>query len=309
MIKKLNLDLIHTHTEFSLGLFGKYMSKQLQIPNIHTYHTMYEDYVHYLTFGKQTKLTPKMAKVLSRVFCNKSNRVIAPTEKVKNILEEYGVKKPIHVIPTGIDLQPFQKENFSPEDIQALREQFHIESKDPVILFVGRIAKEKSIDVIIKAMPDVLQKFPTAKLLIIGEGPERKDLENLAATLDVKDSVIFGGQQPWSEIGKFYQLGNVFVSASVTETQGLTFAEAMAGGIPVVAKYDKNLEGMIEDHKTGRLFYHDSDLSSILIDIFSNQENTVQMTQNAYMAVQQYSADLFGERVASLYEDVLKEMK
>ena len=309
MIKKLNLDLIHTQTEFSLGLFGKYVSKHLHLPNVHTYHTMYEDYVHYITFGKKTKITPKMARGLSRIFCNKSNRVIAPTEKVKDILKSYKVQKPIEAIPTGINLEPFKKENFDPKEIQLLREKFHIQHDDPVILFVGRLAKEKSIDVIIKAMPNVLQQFPTAKLLIIGDGPEKKYLEGLSTTLEIQSSIIFAGQQPWNMIGEFYQLGSIFVSASVTETQGLTFAEAMAGKIPVVAKYDKNLEGMLENNKTGKIFYHDNELSSILCELIADPFNAQQMAQNAYIAVQQYSSTLFGERVIQLYEEVLAENK
>lgn len=308
IIRKLNLDIIHTHTEFSLGNFGKRMARQLGIPVIHTYHTMYKDYVHYISKGKLVRVTNEIAKQFSKNYCSTCHTIIAPTEKVENLLKDYGVKKPIRVIPTGINLEPFRKENYRSEELQELKRSFGISPDDSIVLFVGRLAKEKSIDVVVNQMPALIKKHPKAKFLIVGDGPSRKDLEALAKKLNCEKSVIFTGEQPWDSIGKFYQLGDVFVSASVTETQGLTFAEAMAAHIPVVAKQDKSIEGIIEDRKTGRVFANDEQLAEVLYELLTDEEQTKQIIENAYEMVELLSAENFGKKVENVYMDVLEVM-
>jgi len=171
------------------------------------------------------------------------------------------------VIPTGVNIEPFEKSNYDEQLIKDEKKCFGINENEPVILFIGRIAKEKSIDVIINSMNELIKKIPNCKLLIVGDGPERENLEELTNNLAISKSVVFAGEKPWAEIGKYYQMGDVFVGASLTETQGLTFAEAMAAQIPVVAKYDKNLDGIIEDKINGRVFYKDEDLAGILYGI------------------------------------------
>ncbi|WP_058486427.1 glycosyltransferase family 4 protein [Defluviitalea phaphyphila] len=307
LVKQLNLDIIHTQTEFSLGIFGKIMSKKLNIPIVHTYHTMYEDYVHYISKGKLTKITPKMARSLSKLFCNRCDTIIAPTNKVKELLLEYGVRKDIKVIPTGINIEPFKKEKFNKKEIEQLKNKLGIKETDHVILFIGRVAKEKSIDVIIKSMPKILAKIPNTKLLIVGDGPIKKDLENLCENLNITKSVIFAGEQPWKEIGKFYQIGDVFVSASITETQGLTFAEAMAAKIPVVAKQDKSIEGIINDGIDGRIFTEDEELPSILIELLTKKEIRNKLAENAAIMVEPLSSTHFGNNIEQVYKSLLPE--
>jgi 1,2-diacylglycerol 3-alpha-glucosyltransferase len=175
-----------------------------------------------------------------------------------------------------------------------------------VILFIGRIAKEKSIDVVIRSMSELTKKLPTAKFLIVGDGPLKKDLEALAKLLHIEENIIFAGEQPWETISKYYHLSNVFVSASVTETQGLTFAEAMASGTPVVAKQDKNLEGMVIDGMNGRIFENNEDLAHVLYDILSNKEKYDYMSQKSMEMVEPYSSSYFGDKIEKLYMEMLK---
>lgn len=302
-ITDLKLDIVHTQTEFSLGIFGKTFSKAFHVPMVHTYHTMYEDYVHYIANG--ALVTPAMAKEFSKLFCNGANAVIAPTEKVKHFLLEYGVKKTIHIIPTGIDTKLFQKSNFKQEDILAVKEELNLSPNAPVILSLGRVAKEKSIDVVIRAMPKLLQKLPYAVLVIVGDGPVREELEHLTASLGITKSVRFTGAKPWNEIGIYYQLGDVFVSASVTETQGLTFAEAMAGGIAVVAKKDESIENLVKDNETGILFEHDEELADKLYDILTDKEKYNRLVKASIEAMEALSVETFAKNVEALYKDIV----
>ncbi len=304
-IKRLKLDIILSQTEFSLGIFAKLVSKKLSIPIVHTYHTMYEEYMHYISKG--IDFSPKIARKYSKSFCNGVDGVVAPTKKTERLLRSYGVKKPIRVIPTGIDFSPLDKNNYSQEEIMNLKQVFDIPLEDPIILFVGRVAKEKSIDVIIRALQLLVLRVPEAKLVIVGDGPSRLELDELATQLGIQDSVIFTGMQPWNTIGKFYQIGDIFVSASVTETQGLTFAEAMAASLPVVAKEDESVAGLIRNDYNGKLFHSEEELAVILEELIKNSEYRVMLGQHAEHSVKPLSAEVFGLNAINYYTDIIND--
>lgn len=304
-IKRLKLDIILSQTEFSMGIFAKLVAKKLDIPVVHTYHTVYEDYMHYISKG--IELSPKIARKYSKSFCNGVDGIVAPTKKTEKLLRDYGVNKPIQIIPTGIDFSPFKKENYSETEVSNLKATFNIPKDSPIVLFVGRVAKEKSIDVLINAMPEVITLIPNAKLVIVGDGPQRLELEELAVNLGIHDSVIFTGMQPWSSIGKMYQLGDVFVSASITETQGLTFAEAMASSLPIVAKEDECFADLIRNGYNGILFNEQSELVNALTKILSDTSYKENLAKNALYSVKPLSADTFGFNCESFYSQVIKD--
>lgn len=303
-IKDLNLDLILSQTEFSMGIFARMMAKKLDIPIIHTYHTVYEDYMHYISKG--IDISPALARKYSKSFCNHVDGVVAPTKKTEKLLKSYGVQKPIRIIPTGINFQPFSPQNYSQEEITHLKEMFHIPSNDPVILFIGRLAKEKSIDVLIKAMPKLLEKIPNAKLVIVGGGPSQLELEKLVESLHIKEAVIFTGMQPWNTIGRMYQLGDVFASASTSETQGLTFAEAMAAALPVVAMEDESIAGFVKDNYNGRLFHNEEELATVLYDILSHTSYRYLLSENALNSIIPLSAETFGKNAMAFYKEIIE---
>ena len=270
---------------------------------VHTYHTMYEDYVHYIGGGHL--ISPEMAREFSSMFCNAAMDVIAPTRKTEQLLKSYGVTKPISIIPTGINTSHFRKDRFDPAEILELRHSLGLEADTPVILSIGRIAKEKSIDVVISALPKLLEKLPSAKMVIVGEGNEIENLNAYAHSIGVGDHVMFLGGKPWDEIGKYYQLGNVFCSASVSETQGLTFAEAMAGGVPVVAKKDECIENIITDQKTGLLFDAEEDLPELLYRVLTDSALSQRFSHASMEAMDRLSVEAFADSVEHLYQNIL----
>lgn len=306
-IKELELDLILSQTEFSMGIFARMMAKKLDIPIIHTYHTVYEDYMHYISKG--IDISPALARKYSKSFCNHVDAIVAPTKKTEKLLKSYGVKKPIRIIPTGIDFKPFSPQNYSEEEVTELKEMFHVPPNDPIILFIGRLAKEKSIDVLIKAMPKLLEKIPNAKLVIVGGGPSQLELEKLAESLHIKESIIFTGMQPWNTIGRMYQLGDVFASASTSETQGLTFAEAMAAALPVVAMEDESIAGFVKDNYNGRLFHNEEELAAVLFDILSHTSYRYLLSENALNSIIPLSSETFGTNVMAYYQEIMEDYK
>lgn len=306
LIKKLNLDLIHTHTEFSLGIFGRIMAKELKLPAVHTYHTIYEDYTHYLThFKRLDKRAKAFVRIFTKICCNTVEQVIVPTEKVRELLLKYSVFKEISVVPTGVNLKKFNPGLYEEKDILDLKQQFNIKGSDKVLLYLGRISKEKNITEIIGAMPEYMQTRDQVKLLIVGGGPEAEHLKQLVSQQKMQDKIIFTGPRPWDNIGLFYQLGDVFVSASQSETQGLTYIEAMAAGLPVVAKKDKCLEDILKTGWNGFDFTDREGLIKGLDEILFRDVNT-NYGENARSMVKKYSSEEFARKVEKVYEEVME---
>lgn len=306
IIKKIGLDVIHTHTEFSLGIFGRAMAKELNIPFLHTYHTIYEDYTHYI--GKLGIFDPiaKMAvRKISINFCNSADKVIVPTNKVKKLLLSYNVKQDISIIPTGIELNKFSKENFNSHEVQNLRGNLGIGEKEKVLLYIGRLAKEKNIEEILIEMKYYLKDKEDVKLLLIGDGPEREILEEKAKELEIDKKTVFAGERAWSDIGIYYQLGDVFVSASQSETQGLTYIEALASGVPVVAKADKCLEGVLESGVNGYAFYNHHDFIKALDSILYDNLKKESLSIEAVKSTEKFSAEHFAYKIEELYKNML----
>lgn len=312
-IKELNLDIIHTQSEFSLGLFGKIISRKLDIPFIHTYHTMWEDYIHYIIPIKGTRnIYPKrFARTFSKNFVTKAECIITPSKKTEKYLK-YKCKiknKSIYVIPTGIDIEPLKKENIDEEEITNLKNKLNIKKDDKVLLFLGRIAEEKSIDIILNNMPNVFNEIPNAKLLIVGDGPSRSSLEELTKKLNISDKVIFTGVAPRCDVPKYYNIADIFVNASITETQGLTFIEAMASSTPIVARYAPNLSEFIVNGENGILVKHDKDLSTAIISLLKNTTLMNKLAKNGFKTAHDYSLKEFGDKLEYVYSEIIENYK
>ena len=306
-IQSLNLDVVHTNTEFSLGMFGKLSAAVLNKPVVHTYHTLYEDYVHYITRGHFKQFSVDMTKFLSKSFCNNCDALIVPTEKTRDLLLQYNVERRIAVIPTGIDIEPFRKHKGDDAELRTLKRKYGIRESEKVILYVGRLAKEKNIDTIVENLPAYIQKNRKTKFLIVGDGPWKKEIENVARRNGIGGSLVFTGEQPWKNIPQFYKMGDVFVSASLSETQGLTFIEAMAAGIPVLAKKDRSIEKLIIDDHSGCIFEDDQEIPNKLQRILEDSSFSRKIVRNGFDIVEQNSSARFALNVEQYYEEIIKE--
>lgn len=229
-----DFDIIHGHSGGFISFMGREVAREKNIPFIFTYHTLWNRYTHYFMKGKVVR--PKTMEQVSKIFGNLVDCLIAPTKRVEKELRRYGVKRPIVVIPTGIPVK-----NFSRAPFGFLRERADIE-KGPILLYVGRLGAEKSVDFIIRSFKLVLAASPDAHLVIVGDGIDRKKLEALAKRLAVDSRTHFLGAIPMEDMHKVYRDASVFVFASTSETQGLVVPEALASGVPVVAVNDPAFE-------------------------------------------------------------------
>lgn len=302
--KELNLDIVHTQTEFSMGMIGKFVAKNLNIPCVHTYHTMYEDYLHYVANGKLLK--PVHVKEGTLAFCYHLAGVIAPSDRVLDKLTEYGVKCQMRIIPTGIDVGMYAKT--VDDDIRA---KYGIAQDAPLMLSISRLAYEKNITEIIKLLPEIVRQVPTVKLMIVGDGPAKEDLEQQVADLKLEDHVIFTGEISNDHVNAFYQAANVFVSTSESESQGLTYIEAMAAGLPVVVTASDYTDGLLSSVTLGRTFTQPAEFVDIVTEYLEHPVDTHNSKAKALLTrkLHEISAETFGKRVVDFYQNVTVEQQ
>ncbi|MGX7091296.1 glycosyltransferase family 4 protein [Hutsoniella sourekii] len=295
-----HLDLIHTHTEFSLGLAGKYIASRLGIPLVHTYHTMYENYTHYIMDG--TLISGQHVRVLTKMFCNHVDAVIAPSQMTQDKLLEYGLTSPIHIIPTGVEVPDWDEASYQANRRQ-MRAQYGLEEVDQVLLSVSRLSKEKQIDQIIQ-MFSHLQDQSNCHLVIAGDGPAKEELVDQVSSLGL-ERVLFIGAVDHDQIDRLYQMADLYVNASESESQGLTYLEALVNRLPVIAKRNEFLDGLITDPAMGHLYEDFSDfpqaVKNALARLTSQEGATIDQDR-----LYQLSSDRFGDQVESLYLDLIQ---
>ena len=308
-IRAMNLDVIHVHTEFGVGMFARIVAKDLNIPIIATYHTMYEDYTHYINkfdIDEVDKITRKVASSFSRIIVDSCEAVIAPSEKTKETLLKYGVSTPIHIIPTGLDLNKFNADMIDPSAITNIKAEFNLADDEKLMLYVGRIAQEKSIDLVIRGFKKVALKSPKYKLMIVGGGPDLDNLKDLSKSIGIDQQVIFTGKQSPDLVPVFYAAATAFVSASTTETQGMTFIEALSTGLPIFARHDDVLEDLIDEGKSGFFFNDEEDFAGKVISYFECDAETVaKMKTCAIAKAQNYDCFKFYQDILAVYDEAI----
>lgn len=306
-IRKWNLDIIHSHTEFGVGTFARLLAKQFDIPLVHTYHTMYEDYVHYITKGYFNRSSKKIVEYLTKFYCDKTaTELIVPTKKTYDLFKEkYRVDRNVHIVPTGIEVERFYKEQFKKREIDELRHQFGLKKDDFVILFVGRLGEEKSVDLLIESQVSLARTNPNCKLLIVGDGPDKEKFEKLVKKFRLKDNVIMTGKVPWEEVPKYYMLANVFATASKTETQGLTVIEAMAASKPVLAVDDDAFRMVVVNDLNGYLFSNKRQYKKQVRTLMKDTDKLRSLSKQARITAESHSAKYFAEKVLDVYKTAL----
>lgn len=312
-LKELHLDLIHAETEFGVGVFANIVASTLNLPLVRTYHTTYEDYTHYVNFLNSKTLDKglkKFVEIFSRSFCNNCVKLITPSSKTCNMLKSYGVITPIDIIPTGIELDRFNRDNIDQNTVLEIKASLPFGKDDRVLIFVGRIAEEKSIDKIINAFKKVKENNLNVKLLVVGDGPALNSLKELASSLDLNDYIYFAGKKPFAEVPNYYAACNGFISASTSETQGMTYIEALASGLLVLAHYDDVLTDIVKENENG-YFFNTVEQIYDCIKRFSSlsQEQLKQKRQVCIDSVQKYDANKFGQDSIKLYKEAIEDYK
>lgn len=296
-------DVVHSQAEFSTYVWARRIARTLSVPLVHTYHTIYEDYTHY--YSPSRTMGRKFVESFSRRVLAVTDAVIVPTAKVADLLTGYGVHRPLHVVPTGLDLSRFRPAQDEQEraDILALRAELGITEGQKVLISISRLAKEKNLDEVLE-MVAAADRSDTV-LVMVGDGPYRPELEAHARALGIADQVRFTGVVDPAEVQRWYRVGDVFVSASLSETQGLTFIEAMAVGLPLLARRDPSLTNVILDGRTGWQYedaaQFSTHLSALLDDPLRREQMSVAALEHSHAT---FGDQEFARSVLAVYEQV-----
>ena len=286
-------DIVHSNCEFSTFPAACYIAEKANVPLLHTYHTIYENYTHYFspsrTWGK------KVVRQFSRWAACRTDGIIAPTEKAASLLRRYKVPCPLYVVPTGIAKPQVAGQSES----HILRKTLGIADNQTVLLYLGRLAAEKNCAELLRAMVR-FQDAPVT-LLLVGDGPDRRALERLSRQLNLDRHILFAGMVPPEQVGRYYQLGDLFVSASTSETQGLTYMEALRAGLPLLCRRDACLDGVVSQGKNGWQYATEDDFTACVEQFLQHPEHRERMEKFALISGQRFSIEGFAQEIESVY--------
>lgn len=299
-------DVIHSQCEFFSFGFARYISKKTGAPIVHTYHTMYEDYVGYVFLIK--RFGRWVARKITKRLLENVDSVIVPTEKVKNRHIENGVRCDFNIIPSGIDLER-HKQRISSEERNQIRQRYGIAEDKTVLINLGRIATEKNINELIEYFARVSAKVPNALLMIVGDGPAREQLQKKVSDMNMSKKIIFTGMVPPAEVHKYYQSADIFVSASTSETQGLTYIEAAANSLPLLCRYDECLNNVIVQGENGFAYKDENEFLRALNALLSSTDDLIAMGKRSEAVAEQFDKKIFAERVMRVYTSAIENKK
>lgn len=305
LIPQLKLDIIHTHHPVILGQTAARKAKELNLPLVFTYHTNYQDYTHYFPLPQDTvqEFIKEAIHDWLQKFMQKCQHVIVPSQSTLNFLsEKYGLESRFTVIPTGIDLTPYLQ-----NDKEALRKQFGW-GNDPVMISVGRLAKEKNWELFLQSSARALQIHPRLKVVLAGDGPERKSLEKLTSDLGIRDRTHFLGNIPFDEIPLYLKAADFFGYASTTETQGLVILEAIAAGLPVVAVDASGVNDIVQNGEQGILVNEDpEDFAQAVNQILVNPDLYDKLRKAAYARSQKFEIKALAPQLLEVYAQAIQD--
>ena len=310
IIKKFKPDIIHNQTDWTIGVLARRVAKKFNLPIVYTYHTNYEDYTYYVVGSALDSIAKKLVRTYSKAIANRMTEFITPSDKTKDYMRQAGSDVYINVVPSGIDFSIFKDTAIDKDKVALFKKEHNITDKTKVFLILGRLAKEKSMDVSLRGIAAYHKKHPETdvKVLIVGDGPAKEELVLLSEELKITDLTIFVGQVGALEVPFYYHIANIYTSASITETQGLTFMEAMAAGNIVLARFDSNLTGTIINNQTGFFFTDDDSFVGQVEHIFSlKQEEKENILNNAYQIVDRYSIDNFYLNIMRVYNRAIRK--
>ena len=305
MIRELiswNPDIVHSQCEFFTYIPARRIAHICSAPLVHTYHTVYEDYTHY--FCPIDRLGKGAVKVFSEYVLNKTDAVIAPSKKVEDMLRRYEINSDVYVIPSGIDLSKFM-DSSGDRSIQ-IRQSLGIAEDEFILVYVGRLAKEKNLEELFVMLKNLEDR--RLRLLIVGDGPYRTQLEESAKELGIYERLIFTGMVSPDEIADYYKAGDLFINASTSETQGLTYIEAMACSLPVLCRKDDCLADVVKPGENGFVYETEAEFKMAVNMLKSNASLRESIGARAYeTAAIKFCASAFAAKCAGLYESCLGE--
>ena len=303
-LKKHNVQLIHSHTEFFVAHAAKLSGKKLHIPVIATTHTLWEDFYKYYLLGGRLIPVKLIRKIVKRLY-KKFYALINVSQKARDYFKMPFMlpNTPSAIIPNALDTDSFLQCSIADSEIQKVRKQWGIKKDDIVFLFLGRVVEEKRVDELLDICMRVIQKNSKIKILFVGAGPAVQSLEKRARP--VSDRIIFTGYVPWTEVHSYYQLGDVFITASLSEMHSMTVLEALVSGLPLIARRDTSFSDTIFDGKNGYMADTDEEMDQYFLELAADKKKRAAFGEYSKKVAKSFSLEVYGKRVVAFYQKVL----
>jgi 1,2-diacylglycerol 3-alpha-glucosyltransferase len=298
-------DIIHSHHPFLLGDTALRLGADKQVPVIFTHHTLYEEYVHYVPFSSATMR--HFVIELSTHYANLCDAVIAPSQSIANLIRERGVRVPISVIPTGIAV-----ERFASGDGGRFRAAHGLSPDQFVVGTLGRLAPEKNLAFLSRAVGRFLQEAPDAVFLVVGSGPSSDQMQEIFAELGLGERLLLAGKKTGQDLYDAYCAMDLFGFSSFSETQGLVLAEAMAAGLPVVALDASGVREVVRDGINGFMLPSDTEegvFAEKLHQIFRDRALWEMFRSGAFKTAREFSRESCAAKALELYEQTIRQMR
>ena len=300
-IEKLHLDIIHVHSPFLLGRLGARYARKKGIPLVFTFHTLYDHYLHYVPFSQN--ITKEITQKLCSDFCNNCDQIIVPTSIVGDYIKKFGVSCQVKKLPTGINFDDYANPN-----AKWLRKKYHIPDEQKILLFVGRLGKEKNVSFLISCFNKIHNLLPETHLVLVGGGPEEQELKKTIAEMNITDKVTFTGTLSKPDVINCYFGADLFVFSSVTETQGLVIVEAKAGGLPVVAVNAFGPSEMVVDGEDGFLTdLCEADFVDKVLLLLKDEQLRITMGKKARINAEEISSRNCALKLLETYDSLIRD--
>lgn len=302
-------DVIHINSEFVAGYFGSIYARHRKIPSVFTFHTLWEDYLaNYMTYVPK-RSSRKLGKEVVRFYLKRTDVIIAPTKRIAEVVKEYGIDREAHIIPTGI---PSSKLAFSKKQnnivINRINKKFPGIRGKKILLYVGRVVKEKNLEFLFDVLKEVQKSIPKTSLLLVGGGPALAELEEKAKEQNLENSVFFTGYIEGSNLIYFYRHADVFTFPSKTETQGLVTVEAMLSGLPVVAIGKMGTVDVMQGDNGGFMVKDDPyEFAGRVLELLKNRKLHQEKSEEAMEWASKWKISSLTPTLVECYEEAIKK--
>ncbi len=301
-VQNFDPDIIHIHQEFGIGLSGAMIARKLHKPLVYTLHTMYDEYIYYVAPKPLIKTVKKLSHRYTRFLADRASALTGPSKKCEEYFREVGVTKDVNVIPNPVELDLFSPDKIDEESKQAFRRKYNIDDDVMIACFVGRLGREKSCDVLLDYWAQSVHPEDRMHLIIIGDGPCREELEEQSKKLGISDMVTFTGKVLHEELPPYLASCDVYVTASLSDTNSISMLEGMATGLPVLQRNDPLNADQVRNGINGYVFNDAQEMGDFLRQIKSKTPEELDILKKSVIAsVKSSGAEDLANYVLTVY--------
>lgn len=309
-INDFNPDIVHLHTEFGIGYFGMQWALKHKVPLVYTLHTMYDDYVYYVAPKPFVPAARSLSHKFFGRYIKNCDAITGPSLKCQEYVDKVGKHRSVRVIPNPVELDKFAPGAVSEEQLANVRDKHNLPNDCSYVLFIGRLGREKSCDVLIDCWAKATTPDDKLKLMIVGDGPVRPELMEQAAALGVSDRVIFPGMVPHDEIAPYLALGSLYATASLSDTNSISMLEGMASGLPVLQLYDPINGDQISEGQNGFTFRDADELRTKLIQWQNmSDEEKATLADSTRKSVAKKGYETLAQNLLDVYAEAAEHRK